>query len=65
MKNTKTILQILLIVVAIVGTVYGISHRFVSKDVFIEFKEGAIESIYGRLERMDNKLDKIAEKLQG
>lgn len=54
-------LQVILILVIIVGTVFGISGRFVSKDVFNEFKDGTIQALWQKVTDIDQKVDKILE----
>lgn len=65
---TIKVIQTLVAVVVLLATVFGvhasISSNYITKEVFKEFKEGTIGAIYQRLESLDNKMDKILERME-
>lgn len=54
----KQIIATIVAVVAIVGTVFAMSDRYISKATFTEFKD----HIVYRLDSIDRKLDTIIEQ---
>lgn len=46
----------------IIAAVFSVSAKFVTKDVFIEFKEGTIEALSKKVDQMDKKLDRLLER---
>jgi len=54
-KHRNTILGTIVMLLAIIGTVFAMSDRFIAKATFVEFKEHVIY----RLDNIDNKLDQI------
>lgn len=59
------IVQVIIMVVLIIGTAFGISTHYVSKDVFKEFKEGTINALWTKINEMDEKLDLLVERQHG
>lgn len=58
MDSKTAIISTVAAIVMIVGVVFGMSTRYVSKDTFGEFKAGLVH----RLDRIDSKLDKLLDK---
>lgn len=62
-KDFTSVWKALLVIATIVAAVFAVDTRYVSDTVFIEFKEGTVASISGRLDRIETKLDALlAEK---
>lgn len=66
MKNKVMVtLQVLVFLVIMAGTLLAISSRFVTKDVFTEFKEGTVQSLWNKINKMDEKLDFLVREQHG
>lgn len=66
MKELKgLIIQTVFLIVLIIGTVFGISTHYVSKDVFQEFKEGTIKALWTKISDIDRKIDYLVERQNG
>lgn len=63
MTNFKTVWKVLLGLVTLVTASFAVDNRYVTEKVFTEFKSGTIAAIFDRLDKLDNKSDKINDKL--
>jgi len=65
---TTKVVQTIVAMVVLLATVFGvhasISSNYVTKEVFKEFKDGTIGAVYQRLSRLEDKLDKVLERLE-
>ncbi len=59
------VIQVILMVSLIIGTAFGISTHYVSRDVFQEFKEGTIKALWTKINEMDDKLDLLLGRQHG
>jgi hypothetical protein len=55
-------LQVLALLGGLFGLYITISSQFVKAETFREFKEGTVQQILIRLDKIDDKLDKLLEK---
>lgn len=60
----KAVIATLIALITIVGAVLGYSNQFVSKGQFDEFKVGTVQNLDKRLDRMEEKLDRISDRLK-
>lgn len=64
MKNSSVLpyLNILAVLGGFLATYIAVSSQFVRADAFQEFKEGTINQIISRLDKIDRKLDRLIEE---
>lgn len=58
-ETTHNYVRTIGIIVAILFSLMSFASSYVSKDAFIEFKEGTISAIMTRLERIESKQDQV------
>jgi len=57
-----TVGKAILIIGSLIGTAFAIDNRYVTEKVFDQFKDGAIVTLTSRLDRIENKLDRLLEE---
>ena len=66
MKDVRSFaIQAILMIVLIIGTAFGSSSRYVSTSTFKEFKDGTINALWKKIDKMDEKLDFLVRQQNG
>lgn len=58
-ETTHNYVRTIAFIIAIVISIMSLASSYVSKDAFLEFKEGTITAIMARLDRIERKQDTL------